>query len=67
MEGAEHAWLGDQVTLTFDSGAVSAQGVPLSLPPSDAPGGSSRLTYGQLIAPGGDFYGVVGRPVLGGS
>ncbi len=63
MESAEHAWLGDQVTLSFDSGAVPARGLPLSLPLSGASGGSNRLTYGQLVALGGDFYGVVGAPI----
>lgn len=56
MESAEHAWIGDQVTLQFESGTVPSPGVPL-------PAGAHRLTYGQCIALGGDFYGVVGGPI----
>ncbi|MDA8437393.1 MAG: hypothetical protein M0Z51_00865 [Propionibacterium sp.] len=63
MESAEHAWLGDRITLTFESGDVPAQGLPLALPLNGAPGGPNRLTYGQLVALGGDFYGVVGGPI----
>lgn len=58
MEGAEHAWIGDQITLTYRvRGNLPAKRFPLNI--------SSRhlLTYGQLIALGGDFYGVVGAPI----
>ena len=57
MESAEHAWIGDQIELHFDAGIRSAKGLPLYT------GGATSLTYGQLIALGGDFYGVVGQPI----
>lgn len=56
MESAEHAWIGDQVRLTFESGEVDAKSTPLQA-------GPGRLTYGQCIALGGDFYGVVGGQI----
>ncbi|HLX51728.1 MAG TPA: hypothetical protein VKS82_25655 [Streptosporangiaceae bacterium] len=58
MESAEHAWLGDQITLIFQSGGerVPAKEHPLNI-------GPGYLTYGQCIALGGDFYGVVGAPI----
>jgi len=57
VESAEHAWIGDQITLTFPQGAKRAAEVAMKT------GGSLELTYGQLIALGGDFYGVVGKPI----
>lgn len=57
MESAEHAWIGDQITLLFESGGGDkAKGLPLNI-------GSRSLTYGQCVALGGDFYGVVGAPI----
>ena len=63
MESAEHAWIGDQLFLRFSpDNTDQARGLPLALPlPSLTR--DSRLTYGQLIALGGDFYGVVGGPI----
>jgi hypothetical protein len=57
MESAEHAWIGDQIHLTFPQGAEPSTEVRLGT------GGSTTLTYGQCIALGGDFYGVVGKPI----
>lgn len=56
MESAEHAWIGDQVRLTFESGPVAATGTPLQA-------AAGLLTYGECIALGGDFFGVVGGPI----
>ncbi|GAA5017780.1 hypothetical protein [Actinopolymorpha pittospori] len=56
MESAEHAWIGDQIELEFESDVVPAKGLPLYT-------GAGPLTYGQCIALGGDFYGVVGAPI----
>lgn len=63
MESAEHAFIGDQIQLQFDSGPSGARGTPLALPLATSPGATRTLTYGQLIALAGDFYGVVGGPI----
>ena len=59
FEGAEHTAIGDNTRLRFVENAepVLAQNVPLHLPNGLA------LTYGQVLALGGDFYGVVDRPI----
>ncbi|MBH3407209.1 phospholipase [Pseudomonas glycinae] len=59
FEGAEHTAIGDNTLLRFVENAapVVAQNVPLHLPNGLA------LTYGQVLALGGDFYGVVDRPI----
>ncbi|AMQ85453.1 hypothetical protein [Pseudomonas glycinae] len=59
FEGAEHAAIGDNTLLRFveNTAPVLAQNVPLHLPNGLA------LTYGQVLALGGDFYGVVDRPI----
>ena len=62
MESAEHAWIGDQLSLQFPSATRSAKDLPLALPLPGLPAGST-LTYGQVVALGGDFYGVVGTPI----
>ncbi|WJK10795.1 phospholipase [Pseudomonas fluorescens] len=63
FEGAEHTAIGDNTRLRFVENAepVLAQNVPLHLPNGLA------LTYGQVLALGGDFYGVVERPINEGS
>ncbi|AXJ03250.1 phospholipase [Pseudomonas fluorescens] len=63
FEGAEHTAIGDHTRLRFVENAepVLAQNVPLHLPNGLA------LTYGQVLALGGDFYGVVERPINEGS
>lgn len=63
FEGAEHKAVGDNTRLRFVEGAepVLAQNVPLHLPNGLA------LTYGQVLALGGDFYGIVDRPINEGS
>lgn len=62
MESAEHAWIGDQISLHFPANLTPAKGLLLALPVPGLPDGS-RLTYGQLIALAGDFYGVPGSPI----
>ncbi|UDI93762.1 MULTISPECIES: phospholipase [Pseudomonas] len=59
FEGAEHKAIGDNTRLRFGENAepLLAQNVPLHLP------NGSALTYGQVLALGGDFYGVVDRPI----
>jgi len=59
FEGAEHTAIGDNTRLRFVENAepVLAQNVPLHLPNGLA------LTYGQVLALGGDFYGIVDRPI----
>lgn len=59
FEGAEHTAIGDNTRLRFIENAepVFAQNVPLHLPNGLA------LTYGQVLALGGDFYGIVDRPI----
>ena len=62
MESAEHAWIGDQLSLHFPATVTPAKGLPLALPLPGLPAGA-RLTYGQTIALAGDFFGVVGAPI----
>ena len=58
MESAEHVWIGDQITLNFHLfGPQPAKKFHLEID------GGHRLTYGQLIALGGDFYGVPDSPI----
>lgn len=56
-EGAEHTYLGDQATLHFASGNTPAAKTPLHLPNGLA------LTYGQIVALGGDFFGLPDAPI----
>lgn len=59
FEGAEHTAIGDNTLLRFSENAepIRAQNKPLHLPNGLA------LTYGQVVALAGDFYGVVDRPI----
>ncbi|SMQ26698.1 hypothetical protein SAMN04488483_3138 [Pseudomonas helmanticensis] len=59
FEGAEHTAIGDNTLLRFvaDAEPLLAQNVPLYLPNGLA------LTYGQVLSLGGDFYGIVDRPI----
>lgn len=63
FEGGEHTAIGDQVVLYFSSGdpGTKAYLVPLSLP------NGLNLTYGQMLALGGDFYGIPDKPISDGS
>jgi hypothetical protein len=58
FEGGEHTAIGDDILLRFvkDAPAIPARQVELHLPNGLA------LTYGQVIALGGDFYGIPPRP-----
>lgn len=62
MESAEHVWIGDQVTVQFDGGHQPAKETPLQIT-SWRQQPASSISYGQGIALGGDFYGVVGKPI----
>jgi hypothetical protein len=61
FEGGEHTFLGDQVWLTFEnqSAPTQAASYPILLP------NQLKLTYGQIVALSGDFYGFPDRPISG--
>lgn len=63
FEGGEHTAIGDGTLLRFikDAPAVPASQVALHLPNGLA------LTYGQIVALGGDFYGIPDQPVSEGA
>lgn len=63
MESAEHVWIGDSITVEFDAGRVSAKGLSLRVSRWRTSGPVSAISYGQLIALGGDFYGIPDRPI----
>lgn len=57
FEGGEHTALGNGITLMFNDIPVRASARPLALP------NGLSLTYGQIVALGGDFYGLPGEPI----
>ncbi|KPH00460.1 phospholipase [Pseudomonas sp. RIT-PI-q] len=63
FEGGEHTAIGDNTLLRFvkDAPAMAASQVELHLPNGLA------LTYGQIVALGGDFYGIPDQPVSEGA
>ncbi|WP_397457952.1 phospholipase [Pseudomonas asplenii] len=63
FEGGEHTAIGDGTLLRFaaDAPPIPAWQVELHL------ANGLALTYGQVIALGGDFYGIPGRPIADGS
>ncbi|PWB34934.1 phospholipase [Pseudomonas sp. SDI] len=63
FEGGEHTAIGDSAHLRFasDAPAIAAWKVPLHLP------NGLSLSYGQIVALGGDFYGVPERPIADGA
>lgn len=63
FEGGEHTAIGDSTLLRFvkDAPAIPASQVELHLPNGLA------LTYGQVVALGGDFYGVPDQPISEGA
>jgi hypothetical protein len=63
FEGAEHTAIGDNTLLRFEAGqpAIVAHEAPLPLP------NGLTLTYGQVIALGGDFFGLPERPIADGA
>ncbi|WP_194789014.1 phospholipase [Pseudomonas sp. UFMG81] len=63
FEGGEHTAIGDNTLLRYEVGqsAIPAHQSPLPLP------NGLSLTYGQVIALGGDFYGLPDRPIADGS
>lgn len=62
FEGGEHSAIGDSALLRFakDAPAIPAWQVELHLTNGLA------LTYGQIVALGGDFYGIPDRPIADG-
>ncbi|MDR2307165.1 MAG: hypothetical protein LBE53_08220 [Paucimonas sp.] len=63
FEGAEHTAIGDNTLLRFVAGQP---GIPAHQAPLPLPNGLT-LTYGQVIALGGDFYGLPERPIADGA
>jgi len=63
FEGGEHTAIGDTTLLRFvkDAPAIPAAQVELHLPNGLA------LTYGQVVALGGDFYGIPDQPISDGT
>lgn len=63
FEGGEHTAIGDGIELRFaeHAPAIPAWQVPLHLPNGLA------LNYGQIVALGGDFYGIPGQAICDGS
>ena len=63
FEGGEHTAIGDTTLLRFvkDAPAIPAAQVELHLPNGLA------LTYGQVVALGGDFYGIPDQPISDGA
>lgn len=57
FESSEHKFLGDHTHLQFPAGAVKAGSRQL------AAGRDKHLTYGQILALGGDFYGLPNEPI----
>jgi hypothetical protein len=57
-EGGEHTYIGNQITLQFPAGFVQAGNYQLPL------SNGLKLTYGQILALGGDFYGLVDQPLV---
>lgn len=62
FEGGEHTAIGDSITLRFSS---TDPGQPAYRVPLFVQNGLS-LTYGQIVALGGDFYGVPDQPIADG-
>jgi hypothetical protein len=61
FEGGEHMAIGDSVLLRFGGEpGIRAGDQKLVLP------NGLELTYGQIVALGGDFYGIVGSPISDG-
>ncbi|OLF55873.1 phospholipase [Pseudomonas chlororaphis] len=63
FEGGEHTAIGDATLLRF---AKDAPGIPAWQVELHLPNGLA-LTYGQVVALGGDFYGIPDRPICEGA
>jgi hypothetical protein len=57
FEGGEHTYLGNNATIYFDGQSGLASKFPLTMP------NGLLLTYGQVVALGGDFYGLPDAPI----
>jgi hypothetical protein len=62
FESDEHRFLGDSCLITVGDGDP----VPAGLYPLPMGASATRLTYGQLMALGGDFYGDPQKPISDG-
>ncbi|WP_407320306.1 hypothetical protein UQW22_07590 [Isoptericola halotolerans] len=70
MEASEHRYVGDHVRLTHSGAPVKTRDgvVTVQLDPTGPGGLPETLTYGQVVALGGDFYGVPGeKPISDGA
>lgn len=63
FEGGEHTAIGDSAFLYF---SASEPGIPAYSLPIPLPNGL-RLTYGQIVSLGGDFYGLPDAPISDGA
>lgn len=65
FEGSEHTHLGDGAILYFSAGdqGVQASKVKLTIPHPTQPDKKQELTYGQIVALAGDFYGDPAQPI----
>lgn len=63
FEGGEHTAIGDSATLYF---STSSPGTPAWQVQLALPNGLS-FTYGQIVALGGDFYGIPDAPISDGA
>jgi hypothetical protein len=63
VESAEHVWIGEQISLEFGTGKVPAATEKLRIRLGGSADLGPTITYGQGIALGGDFYGVIGQPI----
>jgi hypothetical protein len=57
FEGAEHTYLGDNAQLHFPTQSGPAKLFPLHM------ANGLTLTYGQIVALGGDFFGLPDQPI----
>ncbi|MBY5558822.1 hypothetical protein J0664_32935 (plasmid) [Rhizobium leguminosarum] len=60
FESFEHLSIGDNITLTLPTEQITAPQYPFTLP------NGLQLTYGQIVALGGDFFGVPSKPISDG-
>lgn len=60
FDSYEHLSIGDNITLTLSTEQITASQYPFTLP------NGLQLTYGQIVALGGDFYGIPSKPISDG-
>jgi hypothetical protein len=59
-EGGEHTFIGNEINIDLTHGPIQAGKQPLTLQ------NGLQLTYGQILALGGDFYGLPDNPISDG-